>query len=86
MINKRGGGHKGEGDGIRVQGRVIHTKEKETGSGSKGGLFTQRGGGHKGEGDGNRVQGRVSHTRSLSDQLRISIVHCIFRPKRFNSQ
>ena len=40
IIKKRGGGHKGGGDGNRVQGRVIHIKEEETGTGLKGGLVT----------------------------------------------
>ena len=41
---REGYSHKGEGDGNRVQGRVIHTKEKEAGTGAKGGLVSQRGG------------------------------------------
>ena len=42
VIIKKGGrgGHKGGGDGNRVQGRVIHIREEETGTGFKGGLFT----------------------------------------------
>ena len=32
--------HKGGGDGNRVQGRFIHIKEEETGTGLKGGLDT----------------------------------------------